>query len=189
VPLREADSFSMVPPDPTTLNPRELMKLLFLGKRFQDMTSDDKYNQVQLMTMSAIDFSINGLRPTSSRRRCPRRELSERSSACARPGTAYVLLHHYMGEIDGAFRSWGFARGGTGAISNAIADAAREAGVEIRTKSGIAQIIVKNGKAKGVVLANGDEVTRTLSRPASIRADIREADRVPGICPKIFSKK
>jgi len=49
------------------------------------------------------------------------------------PGTAYVLLHHYMGEIDGAFRSWGFARGGTGAISNAIASAAREAGVEIRT--------------------------------------------------------
>jgi phytoene dehydrogenase-like protein len=74
------------------------------------------------------------------------------------PGTAYVLLHHYMGEIDGAFRAWGFARGGTGAISNAIADAAREAGVEIRTQSGISQIIVKNGKAKGVVLSNGDEV-------------------------------
>jgi phytoene dehydrogenase-like protein len=74
------------------------------------------------------------------------------------PGTAYVLLHHYMGEIDGAFRAWGFARGGTGAISNAIADAAREAGVEIRTQSGISQIIVKNGKAKGVVLSNGDEL-------------------------------
>src|SRR6202043_1347598 len=53
---------------------------------------------------------------------------------------------------------WGFARGGTGAISNAIADAALEAGVEIRTQSGISQIIVKNGRAKGVVLANGDEV-------------------------------
>ena len=52
------------------------------------------------------------------------------------PGTAYVLLHHYMGEIDGAFRSWGLARGGTGAISNSIADAAREAGVEIRTEAG-----------------------------------------------------
>jgi len=75
------------------------------------------------------------------------------------PGTAYVLLHHYMGEIDGAFRSWGFARGGTGAISNAIADAARETGVEIRTKAGIAKIIVKNGKARGVVLENGDEIS------------------------------
>src|SRR5207247_6172838 len=74
------------------------------------------------------------------------------------PGTAYVLLHHYMGEIDGAFRSWGFARGGTGAISNAIAEAAREAGVEIRTRAGIANILVKNGKATGGVLQNGDEV-------------------------------
>jgi phytoene dehydrogenase-like protein len=74
------------------------------------------------------------------------------------PGTAYVLLHHYMGEIDGAFRSWGFARGGTGAISNAIAEAAKELGVEIRTKAPIAKILVKDGKAKGVVLQNGDEI-------------------------------
>src|SRR5437667_4622018 len=74
------------------------------------------------------------------------------------PGPEYVLRHHYMGEIDGAFRSWGFARGGTGAISNAIGDAAREAGAEIRTQAGIAKIIVKQGKAKGVVLSNGDEI-------------------------------
>jgi phytoene dehydrogenase-like protein len=74
------------------------------------------------------------------------------------PGTAYVLLHHYMGEIDGAFRSWGLSRGGTGAISNAIADAAREFGAEIRTESPIAKILLKNGQAKGVVLANGDEI-------------------------------
>ena len=67
-------------------------------------------------------------------------------------------LKNFAGEIDGAFRAWGFARGGTGDISNAIADAAREAGVEIRTQSAIAQIIVKDGKAKGVVLANGDEI-------------------------------
>ena len=46
----------MVPPDPATLNPKELMKLLFIGRRFQGLTSEDKYNQVQLMTMSAIDF-------------------------------------------------------------------------------------------------------------------------------------
>ena len=63
-----------------------------------------------------------------------------------------------MGEIDGAFRSWGLSRGGTGAISNAIADAAREAGAEIRTEAPIAKIILKNGQAKGVVLENGDEI-------------------------------
>ncbi len=73
------------------------------------------------------------------------------------PGTAYVLLHHYMGEIDGAFRAWGFARGGTGAISNAIADAAREFGVEIKTQTAIAQILVRDGKAVGVATMSGDE--------------------------------
>jgi len=149
---------SMVPPDPATLNPKELMKLLFLGRRFQGLSSEDKYNQVQLMTMSAIDFldqwfETDVLKATMSASGIIGTFLGVRS-----PGTAYVLLHHYMGEIDGAFRSWGFARGGTGAISNAIADAAREAGVEIRTESAIAQIIVKDGKAKGVVLASGDEI-------------------------------
>ena len=149
---------SMVPPDPATLNPKELMKLLFLGRRFQGLTSEDKYNQVQLMTMSAIDFldqwfETDVLKATMSASGIIGTFLGVRS-----PGTAYVLLHHYMGEIDGAFRSWGFARGGTGAISNSIADAAREAGVEIRTQAAIAQIIVKHGKAKGVVLASGDEI-------------------------------
>jgi phytoene dehydrogenase-like protein len=134
------------------------MKLLFVGRRFQGLASEDKYNQVQLMTMSAIDFldqwfETDVLKATMSASGIIGTFLGVRS-----PGTAYVLLHHYMGEIDGAFRSWGFARGGTGAISNAIADAGREAGVEIRTQAAIAQIIVKNGKAKGVVLANGDEI-------------------------------
>src|SRR5258707_12122485 len=75
------------------------------------------------------------------------------------PGTAYVLLHHYMGEIDGAFRSWGFSRGGTGAISNAIAAAARGAGRGIRTRARVARIIVENGRgAGGEVPAGGGVV-------------------------------
>jgi phytoene dehydrogenase-like protein len=74
------------------------------------------------------------------------------------PGTAYVLLHHYMGEIDGAFRAWGFARGGTGAIADAIAGAARAAGAEIRCSAPVAKVIVRGGKAIGVALADGEEV-------------------------------
>ena len=174
---------SMVPPDPNTLNPRELMKLLFIGRRFQGMSSYDKYNQVQLMTMSAIDFldqwfETDVLKATMSASGIIGTFLGVRS-----PGTAYVLLHHYMGEIDGAFRAWGFARGGTGAISNAIGDAAREAGVEIRTEAAIAKIIVKDGKAKGVVLANGDEIyADTISSSVDPRLTFNkfiEADHLP----------
>ena len=149
---------SMTPPDPTTLDPKGWKNLAFLGRRFQKLSDEDKYNQVQLMTMSAVDFldqwfETDVLKATMSASGIIGTFLGVRS-----PGTAYVLLHHYMGEIDGAFRSWGFARGGTGAISNAIADAAREAGVEIRTEAPIAKILLKNGRATGVVLENGDEI-------------------------------
>ena len=149
---------SMTPPDPTALNLKGLRDLLFLGRRFQKLPHDDQYNQVQLMTMSAVDFldqwfETDVLKATMAASGIIGTFLGVRS-----PGTAYVLLHHYMGEIDGAFRSWGFARGGTGAISNAIAGAARELGVEIRTEAPVARVLVNNGRAKGVVLDNGDEI-------------------------------
>jgi phytoene dehydrogenase-like protein len=148
----------MTPPDPTALNLKGLQDLLFLGRRFQKLPHNDQYNQVQLMTMSAVGFldqwfETDVLKATMSASGIIGTFLGVRS-----PGTAYVLLHHYMGEIDGAFRSWGFARGGTGAISNAIAGAARELGVEIRTEAPVAKILMNDGRAKGVVLDNGDEI-------------------------------
>jgi len=149
---------NMTPPDPASLNPKGLFDLLTMGRRFQKLSAEDKYNQVQLMTMSAVDFldqwfETDVLKATMSASGIIGTFLGVRS-----PGTAYVLLHHYMGEIDGAFRSWGLSRGGTGAISNSIGEAARESGAEIRTKAPIAKIILKNGQARGVVLENGDEI-------------------------------
>src|SRR5439155_16817696 len=74
------------------------------------------------------------------------------------PGTAYVLLHHYMGEIDGAFRAWGSPKGGTGGVSGAIAGAARSFGAEIRTGAPVARILARGGRATGVALESGEEV-------------------------------
>jgi phytoene dehydrogenase-like protein len=153
---------SMIPPDPTTLRPKDLKQLHFLMQRFRDLSSDERYTLIQLMTMSAADFldqwfETDVLKATMSASGIIGTFLGIRS-----PGTAYVLLHHYMGEIDGAFRSWGFSRGGTGAISNAIAAAAREAGVEIRTKASVGKIIVKNGRACGVALQSGEELTANV---------------------------
>jgi four helix bundle protein len=150
---------NMTPPDPTSLDPRGLMDLLWLGRRFQALSDDDKYNQIQLMTMSAVDFldqwfETDVLKATMSASGIIGTFLGVRS-----PGTAYVLLHHYMGEIDGAFRSWGLSRGGTGAISESIASAARQAGAEVRTETAVSKIIVRNGGAVGVALDNGDYLT------------------------------
>ena len=120
---------SMVPPDPFSLRPaRASRRLCDLGQRFRGLSRTNQHNLVQLMTMSAADlldqwFETDVLKATMSASGIIGTFLGVRS-----PGTAYVLLHHYMGEIDGAFRSWGFSRGGTGAISMAIAGAARGGG-------------------------------------------------------------
>src|SRR5450432_3830265 len=167
---------NMVPPDPTGFNPKDLSKLLFLARRFQKLASDDRYNLVQLMTMSAADFldqwfETDVLKATMSASGIIGTFLGVRSR-----GTAYVLLHHYMGEIDGAFRSWGFSRGGTGAISNAIAAAAREAGVEIRTQVAVQKILVKNGRAAGVVLQSGEEIGANVIS-SSVDPHLRSEER------------
>jgi phytoene dehydrogenase-like protein len=150
---------SMTPPDPTSLDPRGLLELLSIGKRFRAMRDHDRVNQIQLLTMSAVDFldqwfETDVLKATMSASGIIGTFLGVRS-----PGTAYVLLHHYMGEIDGSFRSWGLSRGGTGAVSNAIAAAAREFGVEIRTEAAVTHIRRKGKRATGVVLDTGDEIT------------------------------
>jgi phytoene dehydrogenase-like protein len=148
----------MRPPDPTSLDPRGLLELLGIGKRFRGMRSHDRLNQVQLLTMSAVDFLDQWFETDVLKATMSASGIIGTFQGVRSPGTAYVLLHHYMGEIDGAFRSWGLSRGGTGAVSNAIASAARALGAEVRTESPVERILLKNGRATGVALSNGDEL-------------------------------
>jgi phytoene dehydrogenase-like protein len=73
------------------------------------------------------------------------------------PGTAYVLFHHVMGEAGGARGVWGYMRGGMGGLTQALAAAARDLGVDIRCDAEVARILVRDGGAVGVALASGDE--------------------------------
>ncbi|PCJ87551.1 MAG: amine oxidase [Flavobacteriales bacterium] len=144
-------------PDITSFHPRELKNMKRLGKELRGLGPDMLHLNTKLLTMSAVDFlqmwfenerlvapmSVSGIIGTFQGVRSP--------------GTAYVLLHHYMGELDGAFRSWGFSKGGTGGISMACARSAEHFGAEIKTEAGVANIITKNGRAIGVALENGDE--------------------------------
>src|SRR5512144_2406364 len=148
---------SMVPPDPSSLRPRDLLGLLKLGKYARSLTEKELYRIAKLVTQSSADlldewFEFDPLKGTKSASGIIGTFLGPRS-----PGTAYVLLHHYMGEIDGAFRAWGFPKGGTGGLSGAIASSARALGVEIRTGATVQQVIVRDGRACGVALENGDE--------------------------------
>ena len=99
------------------------------------------------------------------------------------PGTAYVLLHHYMGEIDGVYRAWGFAKGGTGGLAEAIASSARSFGAEIRTDSPVVAVVTRGNKATGVALEDGTELTakRIVSSldPRRTFLDLVSADLLP----------
>ena len=149
---------SMMPPDPTSISPAELLSMAKLGKHFHALGQERFHWLYKLMTMSSADFldewfETDVLKATKSASGIIGTFLGPRS-----PGSAYVLQHHYMGEIDGAFRAWGFAKGGTGAISEAIASAARQFGATIRLNAGVSKVLVKNGKAEGVVLQGGEEI-------------------------------
>lgn len=150
----------MAPPDISALSLGDLRSLLRLGGHMRDLGEKRFHALFKLMTASAADyldewFESQALKGVKSASGIIGTFMGPRS-----PGTAYVLLHHYMGEIDGAFRAWGFARGGTGSVSQAIAGAAKSLGAEIRTNARVAQVIVKNGRAVGVALdaPHGDEI-------------------------------
>ncbi len=148
----------MVPPDPTSLSPRDLLGLLRVGRHFRGLGAEKFHALFKLMTMSSADFldewfETDVLKATKSASGIIGTFLGPRS-----PGTAYVLLHHYMGEIDGVFRAWGFAKGGTGSVSESIASAARAFGAEIRTDAAVTRVLVKGGRAAGVALESGEEL-------------------------------
>ncbi len=78
------------------------------------------------------------------------------------PGAAYVILHHAVGGVDGVAGDWGRVHGGMGSITRILAEACREAGVEIRTGAEVDRVLVRNGRAQGVVLGNGDELSSRI---------------------------
>jgi phytoene dehydrogenase-like protein len=148
----------VVPPDPMRLDPRQWLPLRPLWRSFRALPPDERVAFVQLMTMSAVDFvsqwfETDPLIGTMSSWGIIGTFLGVRS-----PGTAYVMLHHYMGEVDGAFGAWGVQRGGTGAVSEAIASAARSHGVEIRTEAEVDHVLTRGDRAVGVVLGSGEEI-------------------------------
>jgi len=148
----------IVPPDLTGRDPREFLPLAGLARSFGRLPERQQAVFIQLMTMSAADFldqwfETDPLKATMSASGIIGTYLGVRS-----PGTAYVLLHHYMGEIDGAFRAWGIPKGGTGGISLAIASAARSLGATIRTEAPVVRILTRDGRATGVVLESGEEI-------------------------------
>ena len=116
--------------------------------RFWTMSISDFLDEYFETDVIKANFSISGIIGTA---------LGPMS-----PGTAYVLLHHYMGEVDGSVGAWGYARGGMGAITKALSASFQASGGTIRTGAEVERVLVRNGKATGVVLAGGEEIAGKL---------------------------
>ncbi len=144
-------------PDPTSLKPRDLSELMFLVKKAHGLGTRELGETLRFWTMSIGDFLDEHFETDLIKAHIAGSGIIGTGLGVYSPGTAYVLLHHYMGDVDGAIGAWGFARGGMGAISNALGAAFEEAGGEIIVGSGVDQFLTRNGKITGVALENGDE--------------------------------
>ncbi|MCZ6457749.1 MAG: NAD(P)/FAD-dependent oxidoreductase, partial [Gammaproteobacteria bacterium] len=146
------------PPDPTSFKPRDIKELLYLARAFTDLGEENLADTLRFWTMSIGDFLDEYFETDVFKASLAGSGIIGTALGVYSPGTAYVLLHHYMGDVDGTIGAWGFARGGMGAVSGALAKALQAYGGEIRVDAEVAQIIVANGAVKGVALANGDEI-------------------------------
>tara|TARA_R110002096_G_scaffold257381_1_gene450828 strand:- start:158881 stop:160497 length:1617 start_codon:yes stop_codon:yes gene_type:complete len=146
------------PPDPTSFKIRDLDELKYLGKKFFELGQRDLYDFMKFFTVSVGDFLDEFFESDLIKAHKAGSAVVGTNLGPRSPGTAYVLLHHYMGDVDGAVGAWGFPRGGMGAVSGALAGAFQEHGGEIRTSAGVDQIMVKRGKVTGVRLENGEEI-------------------------------
>ncbi len=135
------------------------MEFLYLAKQFWKLGEKEIYEYVRFFTMSAADFLDDYFENDLIKAAMASPGIIGTALGVYSPGSSYILLHHVMGDVDGSIGAWGLARGGMGAISaRASRERSRSTAAEIRTTAGVQQVLVKNGKAVGVVLENGDEV-------------------------------
>lgn len=145
------------PPDPGVRSVSDVVEALSLG-RYAFGNRKDISRLVDLMTMSAADFLDLYFEDERIKGALAPGGVIGAWLGPMSPGSAYVLLHHRMGETDGITGGWGFVRGGMGGLSEAIASAARAAGAEIRTGAEVASIDVRDGRTTGVTLTDGTEI-------------------------------
>jgi phytoene dehydrogenase-like protein len=137
----------------------ELIRGAGLGRRVLGLSLGDKRLLLDLFTKSAADYLAGWFESEVVKGALAFDGIVGAYASPFTPGTAYVLLHHCFGEVNGRTGVWGHAVGGMGAISQAMARAAEARGAEIRTEAPAGALIVEEGRASGVLLGSGERVT------------------------------
>jgi len=175
------DLLFVVPPN---MRLAELPRWAATAGRFRRWTGRDLHEMVRLFTMSAADFLDEWFEDDRVKGALATQAIIGAWCGPMTPGSAYVLMRHWIGEIDGHFGAWGWVKGGMGGVSQAIARAAEAAGAEIRTELPVARVIVNaQGRAVGVELEDGSMVqARSVvsnAHPKSTYLDLVGEEHLP----------
>ena len=174
-----------------------LLKGGFIGRRLLGLSIDDQRQLLDLFTASAADFLGRWFTNETVKAMFAFDGIVGAYASPDMPGTAYVLLHHCFGEVNGKPGVWGHAHGGMGAITRAMAAFAQSRGVVIRTDAGVRRVLIENGRATGVVLSNGETINaravaanvgpKLLFRDLIEAADVSDDVRLPFLAIKTGS--
>ena len=149
-----------VPPNLGSRQPKDLRETLRLAWRHRGLNVRTIADVTRLMTMLIADLLDDWFESPQVKGALAVNGVIGTWAGPYGPGTAYVMAHHSIGDVgDGHLGNWGFQEGGMGAVADAIARAARENGAEIRTDAKVQQILLKDGRAAGVTLDNGKQIT------------------------------
>lgn len=154
--------FDRAAPDPRKCGPRDLLGLARLALRAFRFRSSMLDIGV-LFSTSARQFLEERFESEEIRSAFAWEATANTSVGPSTPGTAHLLLHaHVASEVGGESGHWGFVRGGMGRLPELMAEAAREAGAEIRTNAEVERIMIRNGRAVGVALRGGEEISARI---------------------------
>ena len=163
--------------------PGDLLSLLREGARASGLGRSDVHDLVRIFTMSVGDLLDDWFETDALKGSLASTGVVGVWAGPRTPGTAYNLLHHALGELDGVPGAWGQVIGGMGAISNAIARSAESAGAVIRTGAEVASIDVRDGRTVGVTLADGEELRAPIvasgAHPKTTVLDLAGAENFP----------
>jgi phytoene dehydrogenase-like protein len=176
------DLLFVVPPN---MNLRDLPKWAATAGRFRKWSGRDLHETVRLFTMSAADFLDEWFEDERVKGALATQAIIGAWCGPMTPGSAYVLMHHWIGEVDGHAGAWGWAKGGMGGISAAMARSAEAAGAEIRTDAEVDRVAINaSGRAVGVALADGSLVRAqrvvSCAHPVTTYLSLIGEERLPG---------
>jgi phytoene dehydrogenase-like protein len=149
---------AVIPPRVGSRRPADLADQLRFAWRMRGLGARGVADLVRLMSQSVTDLLDDWFESDEVKASLVSQGVIGTYGAPSMPGTAYILLHHWMGEVNGNLGSWGVVRGGMGAVAQALAESAREKGAEIRTNAPVERILVEDERTTGVVLASGEEI-------------------------------